>query len=166
MKIGKLFQNIAGAVKRGFGKISGGGKKILSILPKLPTLPKTPTLPKPDTNDIIIENFKDYIDAMTEDTYIPQHHTFKAGARPTDRGGRAKETSRNWIYDEINKAILQVGKPQVAANIQAHGEELQDMLEDLTFAIYDGSYAKWSGGFGAYSRALVSELHDILTKGE
>lgn len=145
------------------GLLSGIGKVVKGIIGKvIPRKKKSKTEPEPVESDIIISNFKSLISSMTDTGYKPEHHTFTGHKPLTDKGTRAKENSRDWIYEALDRAISDYGKDQVARNIQRNGEFLQQLVEDLIFAIYDGRFAVWSGGMEAYKLSLRMEFEGIL----
>lgn len=113
-------------------------------------------------SDIIIQNFKSLINEMTSETYTPINHAFNPAHPLTDEGTRSKETSRDWIFEVIQKAISERGAAAVAKSIQDNGEYLQQVVEDLVFAIYDGKYAKWGGGYGTYTIAEMELKHILM----
>lgn len=130
-----------------------------------------PAEPEPlgDEVDIIIQNFKDLVNSMIEDDYsLRGSHSFSS-TRRTASGGNAKQWSAEQIvgYGQeiggvLGEAIENVGKEQVAKNIQTYGTTLVELAEQIVFAIYENRYAKWGGGRGAYYSSLQLEIKSIL----
>lgn len=122
-----------------------------------------------DEVDIIIQNFKDLVTSMVDDDYsLRGSHSFSS-TRRTASGGNAKQWSAEQIvgYGQeiggvLGEAIDNVGKEQVAKNIQTYGITLVELAEQIVFAIYENRYAKWGGGRGAYYSSLQLEIKSIL----
>ena len=120
--------------------------------------------------DIVIQNFKDLVNSMVEDDYtLRGHHSFKPTNRRTVSGRDAKQWSAEKIvgYGQeiggvLKEAIDNVGKEQVAKNIQDYGITIVELAEQIVFAIYEKRYAKWGGSIAAYFYSLQMELRSIL----
>lgn len=152
-------------------QIKSKGSKILSRLRKILKIGETKDEEEAQKSEeeeageaeIIINNFLAAIKEMTSESYSPiGSHNFNPAHPLTDEGTRSKETSYGWIKEIVDKAISKRGISAVAQAIQDNGEYLQQLAEDLVFAIYEGKYAKWGGGAGSYTIAEV-ELERILT---
>lgn len=113
--------------------------------------------------DVITQNFKDLVNSMTKSAYAATRQGFTSNKR-TDAGTRAKEQSAEKIQRIIDEAISARGAEAVAGSIQANGEYLQQLVEDLVFAIYNRKYATWGGGRSQYELRLA-ELKEILNGG-
>lgn len=120
-------------------------------------------LREPVEDEIIVNNFKSFVNSMLETSYNPQYQIWGDSPKKgqTDQGGRAKEWSADQLRSVINFAIDKRGVHVVAMSIQANGEYLQQLAEDMIFAIYNSKYAEWGGGFGAYE-AAKDEFRAIL----
>ena len=107
---------------------------------------------------------------MTDDDYSLKYtHSFAGTNRRTASGTDAKEWSAEQIVgygDDIGgvlgDAIATVGKEAVARNIQENGELLQELAEQLVYAIYESKYARWGGGRNAYTSTMSLEIRLIL----
>lgn len=118
-----------------------------------------------DEADIVIENFKSLIIKMQEDDYTLH---FNQGFRNTDvrsaSGTYAKIGSVNEILNKMDEALMSTDKVIIAKNIEENGKYLEELVETLVFAVYNPKYAKWGGGSGAYSTALLEFLTILTTE--
>lgn len=113
-------------------------------------------------SEVIIENFRATVRQMAEDEYQLQYeHSFAPSERRTAAGYSAKSASADKLVGYgvsvggiLGDAIAARGIDAVAQSIQENGELLQQLAEDLVFAIYQSKYAKWGGGMPSYDATL------------
>lgn len=109
-----------------------------------------------------IQELKEKINDMTTSSYTPTEKSFKGG-KIRDKGTRAKEWSRDRIYETIDAAVDELGELRVAQNIEKNGDILDKKLERLVFAIYDKKYARWgSGGYPEYMNGLIVDVRQVV----
>lgn len=140
--------------------------------PEPPVPPEGPEDP-PILSEIVIYNFQKLIQDMAEDGYQLQFsHSFGGTNKRTASGYSSKLWSASKLVGfgasiggALQEAIDAKGVESVAMAIIDNGETLQQIAEDLIFAIYDSSYSAWGGGRDEYEAVLEFEFKGLLMSG-
>lgn len=185
-----MFNNFFGLLKTGWGAVKKilSPQTITKTEIKLPTpepiepptaelsIPELPEQEPQETQereanetDLIISNFAEMVHEMAGDGYFAN----RGYAHPNERS-RSGGDSKQWSADRLVGTPGQIGgilgeaimfNPEGAAGvarlIEKNGGVLQDLVEALIFAIYEGSYAKWGGGVSSYYMRM-EEIREIL----